>query len=67
MKRPPLNEIPLTTTRTAGGSITNVLIGPGEWDEEIEIAYAEGKTLLEFDGDEKPVRAFKKLQLKLPL
>lgn len=64
MRRPRLNEIRLEGARSGG---TSILIGPEEWDEDIERAYNEGKVLLEFDGDERPVRAFKKLQLKLSL
>ena len=57
MRRPKLNEIPLEGARSGGLSI---LIGPEEWNEEIQVAYNSGLTLIEFGSSELAVRAFRK-------
>lgn len=64
-KRPDLlEEIPLDHARQEGDGV--VLVGLGEWDEEIETAYETGRTLIEFDSDERPFKAYKKVgQLNL--
>jgi hypothetical protein len=60
MRRPFLNEIPLSGARSGGLSI---LIGPEEWDEDIQAAYDAGHTLIEFGSTELAVRAFRKLAI----
>lgn len=52
---PRLNEIRLEGARSGG---TSILIGPDEWDEEIQAAYNAGHTLIEFGSNELAVRAF---------
>lgn len=60
MERPKLTEILLSRTPFAQGipDSETLLIGPGEWDEEIRAAYNAGHTLIEFDASEIPVRAY---------
>jgi len=62
MERPKLNEVPLGMTIFGGGVSTseNILMGPGEWEEELQVAYDAGHTLIEFDESEQPVRAYQK-------
>lgn len=60
MERPKLNEVPLNRTPFGQGMATSetVLVGPGEWDEELQTAYDAGHTLVEFDANEIPVKAY---------
>lgn len=57
MRRPRLNKIALEGARSGG---TSILIGPGEWDEEIQAAYNAGHTLIEFGATELAVHAYRK-------
>ena len=57
MRRPKLNEIPLEGARSGG---TSILIGPDEWDEDIQAAYNAGHTLIEFGSTELAVHAYRK-------
>lgn len=58
MKRPFLNEIPLTIARSGG---LNILVGPGEWDAELQDAYNTGHTLIVFGPNELAVKAYRKV------
>jgi hypothetical protein len=58
MRRPFLNEIPLEGARSGG---TSILIGPDEWDEDLQAAYNAGHTLIEFGSTEMAVHAYRKV------
>jgi len=58
MKRPELNEIPLSTAiRPATVIIT---MSPGQWDGLLQSAYEAGHNLIEVDEDEIPRKAYRK-------
>lgn len=58
MKRPILNEIPLSSVKIERGSLL-ITIDPGAWDMMIKCCYNQGFVVLEIE-DEKPVRAYQK-------
>lgn len=62
MERPKLNEVPLSQTPFCLGipDSETLLIGPGEWSEELQAAYAAGQILIQFDENETPVTAYRK-------
>jgi len=57
-KRPTLEEIPISNALNRG--IFTVTMSIGQWDEFLQTAYNNGATLLELDGSERPVKAFRK-------
>ena len=61
MKRPELNEVPLSTTilRT-GKPSNNVTMSVGQWDGFLQAAYDAGYNLIELDDNEVPVRAYRR-------
>lgn len=63
MKRPNLNEVPLSSTMLGTGKPSvNVTMSLGQWDDFLQVAYDAGYNLLELDDNEKPVRAYRKDQ-----
>jgi len=65
MKRPSsLTEIPMAVARSGG---VNILIGPGEWDGWIQEAYDGGHSIIEYDKEERPARAFQKKKVDLQM
>jgi hypothetical protein len=63
MKRPVLNEISLVETMesiVAGKPLAYMTMSRGQWDGLLHAAYQAGWTLLEVDGDEIPIRAYRR-------
>lgn len=58
MKRPELNEVPLSTITDKPSVI--ITMSTGQWDRFLQAAYDYGHTLLELDENEHPVRAYRK-------
>jgi len=58
MKRPELNEVPLSTITDKPSVI--ITMSTGQWDGFLQAAYDYGHTLLELDENEHPVRAYRK-------
>lgn len=58
MKRPDLNEIPISSALNRG--IFTVTMSVGQWDQFLQSAYDAGAALLELDRNETPVRAYQK-------
>ena len=66
MRRPDdLRVVPLAEVLPMGSQpgLFYVTMGPGQWDSLLAAAYAEGCVLLEMDGDERPVRAYRLAEL----
>jgi hypothetical protein len=59
MKRPELNQIPLTSL-TFGPGVVIITVSVGQWDAIHAAAYDRGHTLLELDANERPIRAYRK-------
>jgi len=59
MKRPELNEVPLSSTMFGKPSVS-VTMSQGQWDSSLQAAYDAGHNLIELDENEIPVRAYKK-------
>lgn len=60
MARPALNEIPLSAVNFGVESI--ITMSTNQWDGFLAAAYEMGFVLLEVDGDEQPVHAYKKVE-----
>lgn len=61
MKRPVLNEVPLSSTILGGGKPSvNITVSVGQWDGFLQAAYDAGHNLIEMDDNEIPVRAYRK-------
>ncbi len=61
-KRPKLNEIDLDGVMNdllAGKPFVVITMSKGQWDELLDLAYTDGRTLLELDRNEKPVAAYR--------
>lgn len=58
MKRPELNEVPLSTITDKPSVI--ITMSTGQWDDLLQDAYDTGATLIELDENEHPVRAYRK-------
>ena len=58
MKRPELNEVPLSTITDKPSVI--ITMSTGQWDRFLQAAYDHGHTLLELDENEHPVGAYRK-------
>ena len=58
MTRPTLHPIPLAEVTFAPGTIT-MTMSAGQWDTLLAAAYEQGATLLELDGNERPVAAYR--------
>jgi len=58
MKRPELNEVPLSTITDKPSVI--ITMSTGQWDRFLQAAYDYGHTLLELDENEIPVKAYQK-------
>ena len=58
MKRPELNEVPLSTITDKPSVI--ITMSTGQWDGFLQAAYDYGHTLLELDENEHPVGAYRK-------
>lgn len=58
MRRPDLNEIPISSALNRG--IFTVTMSIGQWDQFLQSAYDAGAALLELDKKEQPVRAYQK-------
>lgn len=58
MKRPDLNEIPISSAISK--SCFTVTMSVGQWDQFLQSAYDAGASLLELDRNETPVRAYQK-------
>ncbi len=58
MKRPKLNEVPLSTITDKPTLL--VTMSTGQWDRFLQAAYDAGATLLELDENEIPARAYRK-------
>jgi len=59
MKRPQLNEVPLSATMRP--ATINITMSVGQWDGLLKAAYDAGHYLIEVDKNEEPVRAYKRL------
>jgi hypothetical protein len=64
MTRPHLHEIPLAEVRI-GPKSRIVLMSTGQWDPMLEALYAEGWVLMELDGNDLPVRAYRRCDCEL--
>ena len=66
MKRPVLNEISLDgimqsfLTGKPGPCIV-ITMSRGQWDKLLEVAYNDGRILLELDENEIPIKAYRRL------
>ena len=63
MKRPKLNEIPLSVAMDAllsGKPSISITMSKWQWDPLLHVAYEMGHNLLEVDGNDIPVRAYRK-------
>ena len=58
MKRPVLNEVPLSSTFRKPS--VNITMSRGQWDGFLQSAYNAGHNLIELDNNEIPVRAYRK-------
>lgn len=64
MKRPVLNEIPLDPVMQDllnAKPCVVITMSLKQWDALLQTAYNEGRTLLELDDNEIPVRAYRRL------
>jgi len=61
MRRPELNEVPLSSTMLgAGKPSVNVTMSVGQWDSLLQAAYDAGYNLIELDDNEIPMRAYRR-------
>jgi hypothetical protein len=61
MKRPKLNEVPLSSTMFGTGKPSvNITMSQGQWDGFLQAAYDAGHNLIELNDNEFPVRAYRK-------
>jgi len=58
MKRPVLNEIPLSEVKCQASII--ITMSPGQWDGLLASSYEAGFVLLELDENERPIRAYRR-------
>lgn len=62
MRRPELNEVPLSTTIFGTGKPSvNITMSQGQWDGFLQAAYESGHYLIELDDNEIPVKAYRRL------
>lgn len=65
MKRPPLRRVKLNwvlrqLTKPGPAGFCAITMSTGQWDKVLEGAYQARWVLLELDGNEKPVAAYRK-------
>lgn len=62
MRRPELNQVPLSSTMFGTGKPSvNITMSQGQWDGFLQAAYETGHNLIELDDNEIPVRAYRRL------
>ncbi len=60
LTRPDLNPVPLGDVLPPLRETVYVTMNPGQWDQLLNAAYAQGAVLLELDDRERPARAYRK-------
>ena len=62
MTRPELTPYPLAEALAFRPGTCCATMSPGQWDTLLQVAYEQGWILLEIDGDEQPVCAYRRTQ-----